>query len=551
MTNIVVSKKNKVTQIIVTNIKSKKDIKEFLDSTKHTTHYVIHFYGVRVLPKEIIIRLHNIKNMLQLNTDEDIFKIYLYKLGFKLNVLEQKKQIQSNKVPIDKIVIGGSAGSLEKFIEIIKNLPKLPITIFLIMHQSTKKPSLLSEVLQTYNKDYNIVQARSDTKVQISTIYTIPSNKHLIVSGNYIFLTDDEKINIARPSISVTFKSISNEYKERLLAILVCGHLNDGSDVLNILKENKTTIIIEDPKECKAKDILKNAINTKKYDYILNINGINNFIKKFTSTKDLSSENTKLFLKNVYDKYGYDFRGYKEDHIKRRLEYSYMRLGSKTFNEFENKVLNNTEVFTDMFLDISINVTTFFRNPDFFSYLREKIIPQLDSFSEIKIWCAGCSSGEEPYSIAILLHELGLLKRSLIYATDINANVLQHAKNGIYTKENYNLFRTHYYNSGGDKSFNNYFDDYGDFVTVSKKIQEKVLFFEHNLITDSSPNEFQIIFCRNVLIYFDKSLKNKVINTFRTSLSHLGYLVFGESEALNNEKELAIVSSEKRIYQKR
>ena len=256
-----------------------------------------------------------------------------------------------------------------------------------------------------------------------------------------------------------------------------------------------------------------------------------------------------LLLENIYSKYGYDYRGYNLNHIKRRIKLFYYNLKPKNFTDFIEIILNNKNIFKDLFLNISVNITTFYRNPNVFKSLREEILPKLDSFVDIKIWCAGCSSGEEPYSIAIFLKELGLLNKSLIYATDLNDVILKNAQNALYSKESYNTFLKNYYKAGGDESFSSYFNTHDNFVELKEEIKENILFFRHNLDLDAKINDFQLIFCRNVLIYFDPKLKNKVFDLFKESLDSYGFLVLGESESLTN-KSFKNIDKKNRFYKR-
>lgn len=297
--------------------------------------------------------------------------------------------------------------------------------------------------------------------------------------------------------------------------------------------------------------MLENAIKTKNYDYVLDLVEISNFIKKQLEEEFISDENLKKFLSKVHKTYGYDYSGYNFKHLKRRIELFYNVLNSKSFFEFEKNVLSDITIFKDLFLNLSVNVTTFYRNPEVFKVLKEKILPKLDSFLDIKIWCAGCSSGEEPYSIAIFLKELGLLHKSIIYATDINDIILRNAKNALYSTQSYNIFLKHYYQAGGNESFSSYFKKHNNFVELKDEIKEKVLFFRHNLSIDGKVNDFQLIFCRNVIIYFDNELKDRVFKLFQDSLDSYGFLVLGESESLDKSKVFDNIDKKNKIYKRK
>jgi len=178
-------------------------------------------------------------------------------------------------------------------------------------------------------------------------------------------------------------------------------------------------------------------------------------------------------------------------------------------------------------------------------------MPYIESHPSIRVWSAGCSRGDEAYSLAITLDEMGLLDKSIIYATDFNPRVLNEAKNALFSLDEFNEFKTNYQNSGGKLKFERYFTITDDFIQIKEKIRKKVLFFQHNLVTDGSINEFQFICCRNVLIYFDKILQKNVLKNIDTSLSKGGYLILGESETLPSKYEYSKIGIHKnKMYQK-
>ncbi len=548
--NMIIQEFESKTKIIIEELDKKYQIDEFLKILDKDSFFEINFLNIQSLPKSVILKLYKIKEKISIFTNESTLKSYLMNLGFDLNF----KDNYSNKIKglnLEYIAMGGSAGSLKKFIEIVKELPKSNLSVFVIMHQKADGHSSLSTILQSHTEHYKVVEAKSDMKIEPATIYTAPPGAHMIVAGGFIFLTNEPKRNFSRPSISTTFESLSNEYKNTLLAILVCGYGADGSDSLEILENNGTTVLVEDPSECKATPMLENAIKTGKYDHIFSINEINDYILRSIDKEFFSDEDLEKFLIKIYKIYGYDYTGYSLSHIRRRVHLFYSTLKPKNFIEFEKIVLSNKSIFKDLFLNISVNITTFYRNPEVFKILREDILPKLDSYMDIKIWCAGCSSGEEPYSIAIFLKELGLLDRSLIYATDINDVILKNAENGLYSKENYNLFLKHYYQAGGNQSFSKYFNDHDNFVEIKDELKERILFFRHNLALDTKINDFQLIFCRNVIIYFDNELKNKIFDLFRDSLDNYGFLVLGESESLDGHVDYRTIDKTNKIYKRK
>lgn len=251
----------------------------------------------------------------------------------------------------------------------------------------------------------------------------------------------------------------------------------------------------------------------------------------------ISNESLDKFLESVYLKYGHDFRDYNYSTLRRRIESHQikMKVPLKDFESYKDIVLENRDAFVQMFKHFSINVTEFFREPDHMKIFRDKVVPYLKTYPYIKIWYAGCSSGEFPYSLAILLKEEGLLKKSQIYATDFNNKVLNIAKKGIYEDKEIERSIENYKECGGKSNIKEYFTKHGKFYKVKNSIKENILFFNHNLVTDGVMNEFHLIICKNVLIYFNENLKTKVFTLFDNSLYKNGFLIIGKNEYLTNE----------------
>jgi len=247
---------------------------------------------------------------------------------------------------------------------------------------------------------------------------------------------------------------------------------------------------------------------------------------------NLSEEELRDLLTGVYQIYGYDFRNYRFESFKRVLSETMFKEDLLIFDRFKTKVLQDDKFFQALFLKISINVTSFFRYPDLFKVLREEIFPYLNSFPHLRIWSVGASTGEEAYSLAILLNELNMLNKSIIYATDFNPLVLQKAQNGFYSLLSYEHAKQNYQKSGGVKQFEQYFRINNYYAQIEASIKKKVVFFRHNLTTDKEFNDFHLIICKNVLIYFNSELQEGVINMFRHSLHRNGFLVLGRSENL-------------------
>jgi len=542
---------NSELKLLVKDLSHKEQITQLLEKLQNYNFYELTFINLKMLPHEVIIRLHEIKDRLLITVTEKTLRFYLRNLGFKITHREKVYNAKLKKLDkINYLALGGSAGSLTKFMEIISSLPPSQMSVFIVMHQRSDVKSSLSRILQNKTAHYDVIEAVSDTRVMPSTIYIAPPNKHMIVISGFIFLTDDPRKHFSRPSISTTFESLAYEYNEELLSILVCGYGADGSDSLKSIRENGGSVIIEQLYECEATPMLENAIQTKEFDYILSINDINKLLKENLTHSQTLKKHLHSFLEKINEKYGYDYTNYSKEHIIRRVEHFYKSLGFKNFLSFEEAILEDQKLFKDLTLDISINVTTLFRNPQTYQHLRQLIKSKFKDKLSIKIWCAGCSSGEEPYSIAILLKELGLLEKSLIYATDINNIILEQGKNGLYSTKSFQLFEKQYEKSGAIGKLENYFTNYDTFVSINKDIKKRILFFRHNLVTDAPLNEFQLILCRNVIIYFDNFLKQKVFDLFDDSLQENGVLVLGESENYDNRKNFITLDKENKLYEK-
>ncbi|MGV3698254.1 CheR family methyltransferase [Flavobacterium sp.] len=246
----------------------------------------------------------------------------------------------------------------------------------------------------------------------------------------------------------------------------------------------------------------------------------------------INEEHLQLFINEVYNQYGYDFGGYSHASFKRRLERIYQLEGFTNFHEFLHKIASDVDFLNYVIEEITVNVTEMFRDPAFYKVLRQEILPAIRSKPFIRIWHAGCSTGQEVYSMAILLNEEGILQKSIIYATDINQTVLETAKKGVFPLRLMKEYADNYRSSGGKKDFSDYYTANYGLAKFHDELSRKMVFSQHNLVSDSSFNEFDIILCRNVMIYFDKDLQERVLRLFDDSLSKLGFLILGTKETL-------------------
>ncbi len=252
----------------------------------------------------------------------------------------------------------------------------------------------------------------------------------------------------------------------------------------------------------------------------------------YAYNSELERLEIELLLEGVFRHYGFDFRSYAYASIRRRLWKRVEGEELRTISELQARILHDTDTMERLLLDLSVNVTAMFRDPGFYKEFREKVIPLLRTYPFIRIWHAGCSTGEEVFSMAILLEEEGLYDRARLYATDINDVVLRRAKQGIFPLERMQEYTDNYIRAGGTRSFSEYYTAKYDGALFSPSLTRNVVFSQHNLVTDRSFSEFHVIFCRNVLIYFDKTLQNRVHRLFYESLVMFGILALGSKESL-------------------
>ena len=270
--------------------------------------------------------------------------------------------------------------------------------------------------------------------------------------------------------------------------------------------------------------------------------------------KDTSDQEISLLLEAVNRKYGYDFRQYSQAHIRRRIMNRMAFSGFEDFSKLQFKILNDETFASEVLQDLSITVTEMFRDPAFYRSLREQVIPILKTYPFIKIWHAGCATGEEAYSMAILLQEEGLYDRTTIYATDFNQLALNRAKEGIFSNKMIKEYTTNYQLSGGKEPFSSYYTSNYDNVIMNQSLKKNIVWANHNLVTDSVFAEVNLILCRNVLIYFDKNLQNKVQSLFYNSLINGGVLCLGSKESLRYSdlyEDYQELDSVQRIFKKK
>ena len=271
------------------------------------------------------------------------------------------------------------------------------------------------------------------------------------------------------------------------------------------------------------------------------------------ASDDLERIEVQLLLEAIYQHYGFDFRGYALGSLKRRLWRRAIGEKVETLSALQDRVLHDPAVMERLLLDLSINVTAMYRDPTFFQAFRAKVVPLLRTYPFVRIWNAGCSTGEETYSLAILLKEEGLYDRTRIYATDINDKVLERAREGRFPLEKMREYTENYLRAGGNDEFSRYYTVDGDEASFTSDLCSQVVFAQHNLVSDAPFNEFNVIVCRNVMIYFGKTLQDRVHELFNDSLEQLGILALGHKESIRftrHEERYEALDAQEKLYRK-
>ncbi|KAA3508893.1 CheR family methyltransferase [Agrobacterium rosae] len=261
----------------------------------------------------------------------------------------------------------------------------------------------------------------------------------------------------------------------------------------------------------------------------------------------------RLLLEALYHRYHYDFRAYAMSSIRRRLRQAREQLGYATITAMQESILHNEDMLPKMLRYLTVQVSEMFRDPSYFQAIREKVVPHLLTYPSLKIWIAGCSTGEELYSFVILFREENLEERTIFYATDINSEALAHAEAGIYDLDRVRLFTENHRRAGGKSSLSDYYHTAYNRCVLDKSLRRNVVFSDHSLVTDQVFSEMQFVSCRNVMIYFNRDLQNRAIGLFREALPRNGFLGLGAKETLRfsqHEDGFRDFVREEKIYQR-
>lgn len=496
----------------------------------------LNFYDADHLPADVV------EAMAARIDGGSVVKIIAYHalLAHSLTRLNMPVRLVSNpvqrtaSVPCRALALAGSAQSLDKMLQVMATLPKADVAIFVLQHVLEDQPHLLDQLLKT-RTDYRVIMPQNLMPVQGGTLYVAPPGHHMKVAHGLIYLTRDRKIQFARPSIDELFDSLASEYGASAIAVLLCGYGQDGVAGCAALRRAGATVIVQDGCECEPARVMPDsARDAGHFDYLMKCSAIASVVAVTVAGHQTPPSGTflELFLLAVLDQYGYDFRGYQRDSLERRIKNLMVTFRAESFSEFQCEVLSNAALFERLCSELSVGVTQFFRHPEQFQILREEVLPFLASFSVVKLWSAGCATGEEAYSLAMLLSELGMLERSHLFATDINHHFLEQAKSGLFPSESLVSSRSNYAASGGVRQFDEHVVPCGRFFKVNDALHQRILVHRHSLVDSGVFNEFQLIMCRNVLIYFNAELQRQVLQQFARSLHADGFLVLGPQDGL-------------------
>jgi chemotaxis protein methyltransferase CheR len=267
---------------------------------------------------------------------------------------------------------------------------------------------------------------------------------------------------------------------------------------------------------------------------------------------ELEALELRLFLEAIYSRYGYDFRGYNQASMTRRLQAVLVKLGKRYISELQHEILRDASLFSTVLDDLTVRTSDMFRDPTFFRAIRRTLVPVLRTYPLLRVWHAGCAGGEEVYSLAILLTEEGLYDRAQIYATDLSTQALDQARQGFYSAEHLPAYEENYRHAGGSGAFESYYTHAYDGIAMKEALRKNILFFHHNLISDHPFAEMHLIFCRNLLIYLGPDFRLRVLKKFSASLAPGGFFCVGSSERLPMEQQAVFgfdeLDPDERIY---
>ncbi|UTH74667.1 chemotaxis protein CheB [Chromobacterium sp. IIBBL 290-4] len=541
--NVSVQKKDDIRRAVILGAMDKQeDHDALLALLEQTPEQALElcFYDADALPADLLAALSarlDRGGRLKILAYRALLAHTLSRLGLPARQVSQQAAPAEPRAPLQAIALAGSAQSLESILRIVESLPLADIAVFVAQHVQENQINLLDQLLQT-RTDYRVEMPQHMTRIEAGRLYVAPPGHHMKAAHGYVYLTRDRQIQFARPSIDALFQSLAGEYGPSLLAALLCGFGSDGVDGCAAIRAAGGCVIVQDGSECAPARVMPDAArDAGHYSLALKLPAICSFAAAMAAGPAAKPEGDllELFLSALASHYGWDFRHYQRDSLQRRVVNLMGQFNLRVFADFQRAVLTDTSQFERLAAELPVGVTSFFRHPPQLKLLREEVLPYLSSFPLIKLWSAGCSSGEEPYSLAIMLEELALLDRSHVFATDLNPYLLELGASSLFPRDALALNRQNYLASGGERLFDAYLTDNGRFLRLADALRQRILFYRHSLTDEGVFNEFQLIVCRNVLIYFDAELQRQVLRRFARSLHADGFLVLGPQDGLHRQ----------------
>jgi len=450
--------------------------------------------------------------------------------------------------------IGSSAGGLEALQILLSNVKDIENCSYIIaQHLSPTHKSMMVELLNRVT-NLPVIEVSNGLKIKPKTVYMTPENTDIFLKDGKIYLKNVEQAFGPKPSVNYFFNSLASEFKQKAIGIILSGTGSDGAYGIRAIKAEGGITIAQSPDSSKYDGMPLSAINTGKVDLVISIENLASEIERISKTLDLDIESSiserilQQIYKLLFEEYGVDFSQYKKTTIIRRIERRMAALKMENLKDYLDHILLSKEEISNLYHDILIGVTAFFRDKEAFESLKtyvEAFVAKKEQGEEIRFWSIACSTGEEAYSLTIMLYEIlgdKVAKYKIkIFATDIDDESLKFARAGVYSETSLD---------GVDKRLiQKYFSILKNQYEVRKNIRELVIFSRHNIVSDSPFLRLDLISCRNMLIYFNQNLQNKFFPVVHYSLKENGVLILEKSESVGNFIDLfSTVDKNEKIY---
>ncbi|HLX93274.1 MAG TPA: chemotaxis protein CheB, partial [Puia sp.] len=464
------------------------------------------------------------------------------------------------------VAIGASAGGLDAMTEFLKHLqPRTGMAFIYVQHLSPDHESILPSLLARATK-MTVIEARNKTKVEPNRLYVIPPAVEMNIPNGHIKLTPRPQMPTFNYPIDILFSSLAQKHKENVIGIVLSGSASDGTRGLRAIKFEGGLTFAQD-ESAKFQGMPKSAIAEGVVDFILSpkeialeINRIsahpllklNGSARHINADIDCSPTDLSTVLEHLLTEVGVDFKAYKMNTIKRRIERRMLLNRTKSLREYTKSLVSNKEETGQLYRDLLINVTSFFRDEETFRYLRMTLLPKLFKSKlhneKLRIWVPGCSTGEEAYSLAMIIREIKgdrfRDKHIQVFATDLSEDAIVKARTGIYTKQEIENI--------SPKRLKRFFSKFQGGYRISQSIRDLCVFAPHNILSDPPFSHIDFISCRNLLIYFDSMAQQNAMLTFDYALNDDGFLMLGKSETTGSSSNLFLPVNKKfKIFQRK